>query len=265
MSAAPQEAGPLAGLGVLVTRPAHQAQHLGELIAAAGGRPIFFPVLEIVDLPDLGPLDALIDRLDTFDLAIFISPNAVAKAMNRIRARRTLPPGLAIAAIGKGSARALREVGVSQVIAPEGRFDSEALLALPALADMAGRRVVIFRGEGGRELLAEELRRRGAQVEYAECYRRARPTADAGPLLHLWARDELDAITVTSAESLHNLFDLVGKLGQQWMRKTPLFVPHERIADAARGLGLAQVIVTPPGDEGLVAGLIAWRKGQSPR
>ncbi|MEO1766628.1 uroporphyrinogen-III synthase [Thiobacter aerophilum] len=259
------QAGPLAGLGILVTRPAHQAQHLAERIRAAGGEPILFPVLEIVDVADLAPLNALIDHLDQFDLAIFISPNAVAKAMNLILARRTLPASLAIAAVGQGSARALKERGVHAVIAPTGRFDSEALLELAPLKAVQGKRVVIFRGEGGREHLAEVLASRGARVEYAECYRRARPQGESARLLHLWARGALHAITVTSSESLHNLFELVGKLGQQWLRATPLFVPHERIAQAARTLGLSHVILTPPGDEGLVAGLIAWRQGQSAR
>ncbi len=253
------EARPLAGVGIVVTRPAHQAGHLADLIRAAGGTPILFPVMEIVDLPDVRPLQALIDRLDAFDLAIFISPNAVSKAMNLIRARRALPPGLKVAAVGKGSRKALAQFGVEQVLVPERRFDSEGLLELAALQDVAGKRIVIFRGDGGRELLGDELRRRGAQVEYAECYRREKPRADNAQLLHLWARNELHAITVTSAEMLHNLFDLVGKLGQQWLKTTPLFVPHERIAEVARGMGLTQVTVTPPGDEGLLAGLVAWR------
>lgn len=250
---------PLAGLGILVTRPAHQAEHLAELIRDAGGTPILFPVMAIVDLPDVRPLHALIDRLEAFDLAIFISPNAVAKAMNLIRARRALPPGLQFAAVGKGSRKALAQFGVEDVLVPAQRFDSEGLLALPALRQMAGRRVVIFRGDGGRELLGDELRRRGAEVEYAECYRREKPRADNAQLLHLWARDELHAITVTSVESLHNLYDLVGKLGQQWMKTTPLFVPHARIAEVARGMGLSRVTVTAAGDEGLLAGLVAWR------
>lgn len=262
MIAAPSEAKPLANLGILVTRPAHQAEHLAGLIRAAGGNPILFPVMEIVDLPDVRPLHALIDRLDQFDLAIFISPNAVTKAMNLIRGRRALPPALRIAAVGKGSRKALGQFGVAEVLVPAERFDSEGLLALPEFQAVAGKQIVIFRGDGGRELLGDELARRGAQVEYAECYRREKPRADNTRLLHLWARNELHAITVTSAEMLHNLFDLVGKLGQQWMKNTPLFVPHERIADAARGMGLANVMVTPPGDEGLVAGIVAWRAAQ---
>lgn len=254
---------PLAGLGILVTRPAHQAAHLAQLIRLAGGNPILFPTLEIVDLPDLKPLHDIIDRLDQFDLAIFISPNAVNKALNLIRARRALPPRLKIAAIGKGSCKVLEQFGVKDVIAPKQRFDSEALLELPELKTVDGKYIVIFRGDGGRELLGDELAKRGAHIEYAECYRRQKPQTDSGKLLYLWARNELDAITVTSAEALHNLFDLAGKLGQQWLKKTPVFVPHERIAETAREMGLERIFVTQAGDEGLVAGVIAWRESKA--
>ncbi len=249
---------PLEGRGIVVTRPAHQAAHLAELIRTAGGRAILFPVIEIVEVGDLQPLLALIDRLDEFDLAIFISPNAVNKAMNLIKARRALPPHLQLAAIGASGVRELRHFGVPTVIAPAARFDSEALLELPALRDVAGKRIVIFRGDGGRELLGDTLTARGAAIEYAECYRRGRPQLDAAPLLKAWARNEVHAITGTSSEGLRNLFDLVGKLGQSWLKKTPLFVPHPRIEQAARELGIATVVLTAQGDEGLVRGLEQW-------
>lgn len=255
------EAAPLAGMGVLVTRPAHQARRLAHLIEAAGGRPILFPVLEILDIEDLQPLHALIDRLEIFDLAIFISPNAVAKAMTLIQSRRGgLPENLRVAAVGKGSLKELKNFGVAEALVPEARFDSEGLLDLPELQDMAGKKVVIFRGDGGREVLGDTLVARGALLEYAECYRRARPDADAGVLLRLWADDGLDAVTVTSSESLRNLFDLVGDAGRPWLKKTPVFAPHERIAQAARELGVEQAVATGAGDEGLVASLIEWRR-----
>lgn len=254
----------LAGLTILVTRPAHQAGPLAEMIRGLGGKPLLFPVLEIFDTEHPEPLRRIIERLEEFDLAIFISPNAVDKAMNLIGAWRKegikLPAGLKVASVGKGGLTELRRFGVTEVLVPQQHFDSEGLLALAELQDMGGKRVVIFRGEGGRELLGDELVRRGAQVEFAECYRRGKPEADAAPLLYHWARNELDAITVTSGDGLRNLFDLVGKLGQQWLKKTPVFVPHERIAGIGRELGLEQVFVTPQGDAGLVEGLVAWAK-----
>ncbi len=208
----------------------------------------------------MGPLSGVIDRLEEFDLAIFISPNAVNMAMNQVLAKRTWPQSLRCAAVGKGSGKALERFGGEDVLVPQGHFDSEALLELPELQDMAGKRVVIFRGEGGRELLGDELVRRGAELTVVECYRRGKPASvDVDLLLKQWVRGEIDAITVTSGESMRNLFDLVGKLGQQWLRKTPVFVFHENIAEVARELGVKQVYVTPAGDEGLLSGLIGWR------
>lgn len=248
----------LRGRRIVVTRPAGQADALAGLIESRGGHALVFPVIEIRDVEDVRPLLDVIDRLDALDLAIFISPNAVNKAMNLILARRAWPASLAAAAVGRESEKLLRRHGVARTIAPRGRADSEALLGLPELQAMAGKRVVIFRGDGGRELLGDTLVARGATVEYAECYRRARPVADVTPLLTAWARGEIDAVTVTSSEGLANLFDMVGKLGQQWLRRTPLFAPHARIAENARALGLEKVMLTEAGDAGLVAGLEAF-------
>ncbi len=248
----------LAGRRVVVTRPAGQAAHLVALIHAAGGEPLLFPALQIFDAHDLRPVLALIGRLETFDLAIFISANAVDRALALVRARSPWPAGLRVATVGRGSERALRHHGFAAVIAPAERFDSEGLLDLPELKDMAGKRVVIFRGEGGRELLGETLSARGAAVEYAECYRRGPPHADQAPLLALYAQGGLDAFTVTSSEGLANLHTLLGEAGRQCLQDTPLFAAHERIAAAARALGVRTVVLTDPGDEGLVAGLAAF-------
>ena len=248
----------LAGRRVVVTRPAGQTAHIAALIRAAGGEPVLFPALEILDAEDLQPLAALVARLDAFDLAIFVSANAVDKALALVQSRRGWPAGLRVATLGRGSARALQRHGFATVIAPGERFDSEALLDLPELKAVAGKRVVIFRGDGGRELLGDTLAARGATVEYAECYRRGRPKADAAPLLALWERHELDALTVTSSEGLANLHDMLGEAGRQWLQQTPLFAPHERIAAAARVLGVQTVVLTGPGDEGLIAGLAAF-------
>lgn len=225
------------------------------MIQAAGGLATLFPALEIRDVEDPKPLLALVARLDEFDLAVFISPNAVNKAMSLITAHRALPPGLRCAAIGRGGVKELARFGVTNVIAPARRFDSEALLDLPELQDVREKRVVIFRGDGGRELLGDTLSARGASVNYAECYRRGKPNLDAAPLLKSWARNELDAVTVTSSEGLRNLCEMIGAAGRQWLRKTPVFVPHPRIAEVARELGLTRVIVTEPADEGLMKAL----------
>ena len=248
----------LAGRRVVVTRPAGQTAHMAALIRAAGGEPVLFPALAIMDAEDLQPVLALIERLDAFDLAIFVSANAVDKALALVEARRAWPAGLRVATVGRGSERALQRHGFAEVIAPSQRYDSEALLDLAELKEVARKRVVIFRGDGGRELLGDTLAARGAAVEYAVCYRRGRPKADPAPLLALWERRQLDAFTVTSSEGLANLFDMLGEAGRQCLQQTPLFAPHERIAAAARALGVQSVVPTGPGDEGLVAGLAAF-------
>jgi uroporphyrinogen-III synthase len=249
---------PLEGRHVVVTRPAAQAAHLAEALVARGARPVLFPVLSITDVEDKTPLLDLAARLDDFDWAAFVSPNAVNAALPVILGRRSWPAGLRAATIGRSSEEALARFGIADVLAPRDRFDSEALLELPQLQEVAGQRVVIFRGDGGRELLADTLRTRGAEVELLTCYRRGRPASDPAPLLKLWEVGRLDAVTATSSEGLRNLFDMVGKLGQAWLRKTPMFVPHARIAEQARALGCHDVVLTGPADDGLIEGLTEY-------
>ncbi|OGA06805.1 MAG: hypothetical protein A3D95_01395 [Betaproteobacteria bacterium RIFCSPHIGHO2_12_FULL_69_13] len=252
---------PLAGRGVLVTRPREQAAGLAALIGSAGGRALLFPAIEIEEAGDPAPALSLIDRLEDFDLAVFISPNAVRKALELARARRgdrPWPEQLRVSAPGRGTREELERHGFSRVIAPSSLADSEALLALPELAAVAGRRILIFRGEGGRELLGKALSARGARVEHAVCYRRVRPDADRGALLAAWQRGGVHAVTVSSSEGLANLDELLGRRGRRALRATPLFAPHPRVADAARRLGVREVVVAGPGDEEMLACLVAY-------
>jgi uroporphyrinogen-III synthase len=248
----------LAGRRVVLTRPAAQAGPLAALIRAAGADPQLFPTLEILDVADSQPLDALLDRLETFDLAVFVSANAVNRGLALVRSRRSWPPGLRVATVGSGSERELHRHGFAAVIVPAQGFDSEALLDLPEMKQVAGKRILIFRGQGGRELLAQTLAARGAAVEYAECYRRGRPKADAAALIDSWEQGRLDAFTATSSEALSNLGEMLGERGRQCLQSTPLFVPHQRIAAAARAMGIKTVELTGPGDAGLVAGIGAF-------
>jgi len=150
---------PLAGRTVLVTRPARQAAALVQAIRAAGGTAFEFPALDVAAVP-LDELSVPLARLAEADIAIFISPNAAQFGMDAIRTGGTLPDAIGVFAVGPGTARALQAQGVGGIITPDGH-DSEALLALPQLQDVAGKRVVIVRGVGGRVLLAETLRKRG--------------------------------------------------------------------------------------------------------
>jgi uroporphyrinogen-III synthase len=250
--------GPLSGRGVVITRPREHAPALAEQVRAAGGDPILFPTIEIVPPTDTGAVSAIIERLEKFQLAIFVSPTAALRGLGIARASRTWPGNLRVAAVGTGTARALREQGIRDVISPSGEGDSEALAALAELQDLNGSSVVIFRGQGGREWLRGKLEERGARVEYAECYRRARPEAGANGLLARWQSGGVDAVSITSAEGLANFFEMLGPTGSGYLRSTPVFVPHPRIALAARKLEIREVVVTGRGDERTVEEMVAF-------
>jgi uroporphyrinogen-III synthase len=247
----------LVGKTILVTRPAEQSAGLSRLIRDAGGTPYVFPTIEIREPSDTERLVNVLDRLEEFDLAIFISPTAVARAFEYLDLDAGWPKKLAVAAVGQGSAWALKVSGIKQVIAPAGQFDSEALLALPALQNVGGKRIVIFRGEGGRELMAQTLAQRGAAVEYAECYRRARPEADVAPLLDQHRHQAFSALILTSREGLVNLHAMLGSAWDSF-KSIPTFVPHERIAEAARQMGMDSLHVTSGGDAGTMQAMVKF-------
>ena len=247
---------PLAGLKIVVTRSREQAARLMQYIEHSGGRALLFPLLEIAPAADPVALREQISRIAQFDLAIFISPNAVQYGMAAIRAAGDLPPALKIAAVGQGSAKALRELDIADIIAPTENFDSEGLLALPELQNIAGWRVLIFRGDGGRELLGNTLKARNAIVEYVTCYQRSKPQLDVAALLN----DAPDAIMVTSSEALDHLVQTLDGKARAVLFDMPLFVPHKRIAELAHQQGWRQVLLTGTGDDGLVSGLVAWAR-----
>ncbi len=251
----PAVVAPLKGLGILVTRPRDQAERLMAEIARRGGKPWWLPGLEIAPPADPAALDRALDALPQCQWAIFVSPTAVAQAWPAITARGGLPAGLRLAAVGRGTGRELAARGMAAVLTPSEQADSEALLALPEFSAVGGQRVILFRGEGGRTLLADTLTARGAVVIHAVCYRRVRPQADTGAVLEAWRAGRIAAVTVFSRDSLDGLVELLGAQGQDLLQQTPLFAPHPRIAEHARQLGCARVIVTAPGEEGILAAL----------
>ena len=132
------------------------------------------------------------------------------------------------------------------------------MLALPELQNVGGKRVAIFRGDTGRELLKTALEARGAHVTQVECYRRARPESGAAGLIEAWREKRVDAVTLTSSEGLDNLWAILDSEGRRYLAATPVFVPHPRIAEHARAVGLREPIVTPPADAGLIASLLEY-------
>ncbi len=246
---------PLAGVHIAVTRPIDQAEALNELIKHLGGAAITFPLLAIQPLEDYHLFEQQLIQLETTDWAIFISTNAVDQAMPRIlRHYGNIPENLRFAAMGHQTAKALAIFGVHNVLIPHSRFDSESLLALPEMHDVANQKVAIFRGVGGRELLADTLKSRGAEVYFAECYRRVNPQKNANLLCELWKRNKLQAVIVTSSEAMRYLIDLAGD--SEWLRHIILCVNHARIAEIPLQLGLHVVVSDAPGDSALLEALL---------
>lgn len=259
MTSAGSLAKPLADIGVLVTRPIEQSMRLIGCLHDLGADVIAFPALEIIATPQSEALTERLASIDEYDWALFVSPSAVKFGLAALRQVR--PDALApvrAAAVGAGTAAALRKAGCGNIVVPQQGADSEHLLALPEFADLTGQRVLIFRGEGGRELIAETLRARGAQVDYAACYRRVCPATDAAPLHAALAQRRIQAVTVFSSETLDNLLQLCGDAAAEALRALPLFAPHIRIAGHARALHFVQPIATAAGESGVLAGLVEY-------
>ena len=220
---------PLSGVGVLVTRPRAQAADLIKAIQEKGGDAICFPVIEIVPR-DTAEIAAAAATLPNPDIAVFISRNAVTHGLSHAA-------GAAKAAIGPATAASIRAAGQTVEIDPGQGYDSESLLAEPALCDVAGKQVRIIRGgngqEGkGRELLANTLRERGAIVNYLPVYERGLPVISPELLVEVetaWRDGKINAITLMSVETLKNLRTLLPQWCAEQLENVPLVTPAARV------------------------------------
>lgn len=247
---------------VILTRPIAQAEPLAGRIRALGREVELLPLLEISPLPDQGPLRAALAELAQYQLAAFVSPNAIDAAFAHIP---QWPPGLRAAVVGEGSRLALLAQGVpaAQIASPAdpARSDTEHLLQVLDLAALRGAKVLIVRGESGRELMADSFRAAGAEVTVLPAYRRAVPqlTPDLAARLAVLADGQGADWIITSSEALRGLAGLLNALNKLTivasMQHHRLIVPHSRIADTARELGFQNVTLTGSGDERVLAAL----------
>ena len=240
----------LAGVRVLVTRPAHQAENLCRLIEAEGGTVLRLPLLAIE--PGTQGAEARKRLAAGHDLWIFTSANAVRHAQPLVAG--AWPARLA--AIGPATAAAMAAAGQADAATPLAGASSEALLALPELQGLQGVRVLLVTGEGGREVLERELAARGASVERAEVYRRVPlpypPDAVAAALR------KSDVIVITSGESLEQLVRMTPEGARAALLKKPLVVPGARVVEKARELGFTQPprLAEPMSDAALCAACV---------
>lgn len=255
----------LAGLRVLVTRPRHQSDGLASLIEAHGGVAVRFPVIEILPVEDLGVLQSAREAfasLGNRDMTIFVSPNAVEHGL-ALAGPAAGFRGL-VAGVGERTAAALRAAGFESVLCPADGASSEALLALPELAEasVTGSRILIVRGVGGRALLGDTLSKRGARVAYAEVYRRGCPESDPDGIAELGAAGGIDLIVVTSIEGFENLFAALGGASGAWLREAGYVVASQRIGEHGGELGILETPLVAAGadDEAMLDALLRWRE-----
>ncbi|AUT42351.1 uroporphyrinogen-III synthase [Aeromonas caviae] len=235
----------------LVVRPAAQANQLVQMLRQLGHAPLCCPLLETrpgCDLPHLG------DMLREADLVIAVSMHAVHFAHYFLLQTGQTWPHIDYFAVGQASADAFAEAGIQALCPADPR--SEGLLALPALQGVSGRRVLILRGNDGRDLIARTLASRGALVHYCATYERHYPDLDGDALTRHWQAAGLDSLLITSGELLQRLLALVPGPQHPWLYDRLLVVPSPRVAEMAEGAGFTRIVIAQgASNQALVAAL----------
>jgi uroporphyrinogen-III synthase len=254
----------LQGVGVLVTRPELQAMPLCRLLESQGASTLRLPAVEIKPLGDRRALAAQLGALENFDFIIFTSANAVRFGASFLDQKRDLT----LAAIGPATARALNQAGYRVALQPQGTTDSEGLLQHSRLEHLSGHRILMVRGTDGRQLLQQELTRRGATVVEVSVYQRtpAVPTAAALAAVHeKFAAGAVHVITATSLSLGGALLDMATPELRSDFETVHWLVPGERIASGLRERGLKAPLLQSESaeDQDLVAALIRWRSSVS--
>ena len=239
---------------VIVTRPVLQALPWVARLQALGVDAAPLPLIGIAPALDAAPLMMAWAELAGRALVMFVSANAVAHFFAHRPAGTGWPAGVLAGSTGPGTSAALQGAGVANALIAEpaadaAAFDSEALWAQLAGCDWAGRRVLVVRGEDGRDWLADTLRQRGAMVDFVTAYRRSAPTLDGpGQALLAAALDQPAAHVwhFSSSEAVAHLRTLAA--AADW-RGSRALASHPRIAEAALALGFGRVDVVAPRPE----------------
>jgi uroporphyrinogen-III synthase len=250
----------LHGIGVLVTRPELQAMPLCRLLENQGATTLRLPAIDIKPVGDRRALAAKLGALENFDIIIFTSANAVRFGASFLGQKRDL----ALAAIGPATARALNKSGYRVTLQPHGSTDSEGLLSNPRLEHLMGRRVLMIKGSDARQLLQQELTRRGATVVEVNVYERtpATPSAAALAFVHeKFIAGQVQVITATSLSLGTALLEMVTPELRAEFERTHWLVPGARIASGLRERGLTAPLLQADSaeDHDLVSELVRWR------
>ena len=253
---------------VLVTRPAGNASDMLCSAVKAAGYDVFSqPLLVLNRLPQLPVAQCqMVSQLDRYQHIIFISSNAVHFGMGFIAEHwPQLPAGLNWYAIGSSTAARLEYFGI-EAVTPGRVMTSEGLLGVLSLQNVHGQRVLIVKGEGGRDRLAQELKRRGALVEELPCYCRGLPAIAPGELAANVIGWAIEVIMITSGEGLSNLQVLLTPTETTKLKGICLIVPSQRVARMAQGAGFEQIVTADnASDLAMLRALKEWRRSTGER
>ena len=237
-------------MSILVTRPLPQGEELVSRLRALGRVAWSFPLIEFTPGRQLSELGGQLASLAAGDLLFALSQHAVEFAHARLQQQGLCwPTAPDYFAIGRTTALALHKVSNRQVRYPLDREISEVLLQLPELQNIAGKRALILRGNGGRELLGETLRERGADVTFVECYQRCAKHYDGAEEAMRWHARGINTLVVTSGEMLQQLWSLIPLwYRENWLLRCRLLVVSERLANHARELGWQDIRIAENAD-----------------
>ena len=246
---------------ILNTRPAHQQDGLKSLLEAEGAEVLAFPAIEIIESETTDFHRSLVEDIRHYHIALFVSRNAVDGAMRYLQ-RDKLPVDLQLGVIGEGTYRALYDqIDDLDVRLIRGQpYNSEGLLAASALQQVAGKNILIFRGQQGRNLLGDELRARGAAVSYCEVYRRKIPEYDASNFAQLTAKRFPTLAVFTSNEGMVNILNLTSGSSRRKLLDIPWLLISERMRESAVKLGhnATTIIAANANDEGIRETINQW-------
>ena len=258
---------PLDGISILVTRPADQSDGLVDAIEQLGGTALRAPMIVVAGLTHDSQLKKLAKTCKRFDSAIFVSKNAVDFGLELMAEHGLILKGKQVFAVGLGTAGALRAKGIENVNVPISEFSSEGLLRLDGLAEAAVEStcILVFRGVGGRELLATTLRKRGAEVIYCECYERLKPGVVLAAVLDQHQIKLPDIGLATSIDALTNLIEKIEDEDLEQLFDMQMLVVGSRVGHEVASFGFTRppVVVENPSDESIIKHLIKWAEDES--
>ncbi|AOE88081.1 uroporphyrinogen-III synthase [Pseudomonas sp. TCU-HL1] len=234
----------MTGWRLLLTRPAEECEALAASLAEQRIHSSSLPLLAIEPLKETPEQRGIILELDRYCAVVVVSKPAARLGLDLIDRYWPQPPvGQHWFSVGAATGALLEDYGLP-VYWPAVGDDSEALLALPELTEALAvpePRVLIMRGEGGREFLAERLRGQGVAVDYLELYRRCLPEYPKGTLARRVEAEGLNGLVVSSGQGLENLQRMAGDTWPDLARLT-LFVPSPRVAEQAALAGAKNVV-----------------------